>query len=92
MAQWRGIYLVTDTTDVGRYVGSAYGQQNIIGRRQQHVAGEYGITRELHPRLTAGFQFSIHDLLHHDTPEEKVIRREHSWMDRLLTRTWSLNR
>lgn len=92
MVQWRGIYLITDMADGARYVGSAYGTENIIGRWRNHVAGEHGVTRELRNRLTAGFQFSILDLLLHDQPAEDVIRREHSWMDRLHTRTWGLNR
>jgi hypothetical protein len=92
MSQWRGIYLVTDMADGARYVGSAYGAENIIGRWRTHVAGEKGVTHELRNRLTAGFQFSILELLLHDQPGEDVIRREHSWMDRLQTRTWGLNK
>ena len=92
MAQWRGIYLITDTSDGARYVGAAYGQDNIIGRWRSHLAGEYGITRELRSRLTANFRFCILDLLRHDEPGDDVIRREQSWMDRLHTRTWGLNR
>ncbi|MEO6299718.1 MAG: GIY-YIG nuclease family protein [Paracoccaceae bacterium] len=92
MAQWRGIYLITDIADGARYVGSAYGSENIIGRWRIHVAGEHGVTRELRPRRTANFRFSILDLLLHDQIAEDVIRREHSWMDRLHTRTWGLNR
>ena len=91
MAQWRGVYLITDMVDGARYVGSAYGAENIIGRWRNHVAGDYGVTKQLRSRLTAGFQFSILELLLHDQTADDVIRREHSWIDRLHTRTFGLN-
>lgn len=90
MTQWRGIYLITDISDGARYVGSAYGRENIIGRWRQHVAGTHGITAELRSRLTANFHFSILDLLHHDETDGVVIQRERSWMKRLHTRERNL--
>lgn len=35
---WRGVYLITDEKDGGRYVGSAYGAANLLGRWRAHVA------------------------------------------------------
>ncbi len=90
MTQWRGVYLITDVSDGGRYVGSAYGKDNIVGRWRQHVAGNRGITAELRRRLTANFRFSILELVRHSDPDELVIRREHTWMNRLHTRDRNL--
>jgi GIY-YIG catalytic domain len=92
MAQWRGIYLIADATDGARYVGSAYGQDNIHGRWRNHIAGEHGVSVELRSRQTARFRFSILEILRHDASGDDVIRCEHSWMDRLHTRIWGLNR
>lgn len=38
MSQWRGIYLIFDQSDGKRYVGSAYGSENILGRWLSHAA------------------------------------------------------
>jgi hypothetical protein len=91
LAEWRGIYLIVDEADGARYVGSAYGAENLLGRWRAHVAGDRGITAELRRRRTEGFRFSILERLSPDTPPEAVIRLEQTWMDRLHSRRFGLN-
>jgi len=91
LRQWRGIYLITDTQDGARYVGSASGEENLLGRWQQHVAGPVGVTAQLSRRDPARFLFSILELLSPVAPHEAVIRAEHHWMTRLHTRKFGLN-
>lgn len=89
---WRGVYLITDEKDGARYVGSAYGVENLLGRWIAHVAKEMGVTAELGLRDTSSFRFSILQLLLHDAGAEEVIAAENSWKDRLHTRKWGLNK
>lgn len=91
LGHWRGIYCIVDDADGARYVGSAYGVDNILGRWSAHVAGERGITAELRRRDPASFRFSILERVSPDLPAEQVIRLEQTWMDRLHTRRFGLN-
>ncbi len=91
LKEWRGVYLIVDERDGARYVGSAYGGENLLGRWREHVAGERGVTRELAKRDPLTFRFSILQLLAPDAEPDEVIKLEHSWMDRLHTREFGLN-
>lgn len=91
LAEWRGVYLIVDTADGARYVGSAYGVENLYGRWRAHVAGEIGITVQLSQRQTRGFRFSILQRVSPDMPVEAVTAIEQSWMTRLQTKEFGLN-
>ena len=91
LSEWRGIYLIVDESDGARYVGSAYGADNLFGRWRAHLAGEVGITARLRHRNTADFRFSILERVSPDMPGEDVIALEHTWMNRLHTRQFGLN-
>ena len=91
LAQWRGIYLIVDERDGARYVGSAYGEDNLLGRWLVHVAGSVGVTVELAKRDPAHFRFSILELLSPAASDQDVITVENSWKDRLHTRAFGLN-
>jgi hypothetical protein len=89
---WRGVYLITDESDGMRYVGSAYGCENLMGRWQDHIARDKGLTVELGQRDPALFRFSILQLLLHDATADEVFIVENNWKNRLHTRKWGLNR
>jgi hypothetical protein len=91
LAEWRGIYLLVDETDGARYVGAAYGEENLFGRWRSHIAAEVGVTAELRERQTSGLRFSILELLSPTATIEEVTAREQSWMRRLHTREFGLN-
>ena len=91
LREWRGVYLIVDESDGERYVGCAYGAENILGRWQQHCASEVGVTVELARRDTSDFRFSILERVSPDMPPEDVIALEHTWMARLHTRQFGLN-
>lgn len=91
LTQWRGIYLIVDESDGARYVGSAYGVDNFLGRWRAHVAGDVGVTVQLRHRNPATFRFSILERVSPDMPAEEVIALEQTWMTRLHTRTFGLN-
>lgn len=92
LRHWRGIYLIFDSYDKSRYVGAAYGEENLLGRWRAHVAGDIGVTYELSRRSTTNFTFSILELLSPAAPIEEVTRVEQQWMTRLHTRQFGLNR
>lgn len=91
LAEWRGVYLITDKSDGARYVGAAYGADNLLSRWRQHVAGEVGITRKLRERRTENFLFSILELTAPTAQPDEVIALEATWKTRLHTREWGLN-
>lgn len=91
LRNWAGIYLITDH-DGARYVGSASGAENLLGRWRQHVAKEAeGVTAELRKRPTSRFTFSILELVSPTAPRGEVEALEASWKRRLHTRTHGLN-
>ncbi len=91
LAEWRGVYLITDEADGARHVGSACGAENMLGRWRAHVAGPRGITAELRRRETSRFRFSILEPMSPAATAEEVIAREQTWMERLHTRRFGLN-
>lgn len=91
LAEWRGVYLITDESDGARYVGSAYGRENLLGRWRSHIAGPKGVTDELRLRDTVNFRFSILDLLAPTADVDEITRKEHVWMNRLHTKRFGLN-
>ncbi len=91
LCEWRGIYHILDETDGARYVGAAYGEGNLLGRWQAHVANDHGITAELKRRNPENFRFTILERVSPDMDPEDVIGLERSWMARLSTRDHGLN-
>ena len=91
LREWRGVYLIVDESDGARYVGSAYGAENFLGRWRAHVAKDAGITAELKRRTVTDLRFSILERVSPDMLAEDVIRRERTWMDRLHTIQYGLN-
>ncbi len=85
LGQWRGVYLIVDQSDGARYVGSAYGVDNILSRWRTHVAGAKGVTKHLAARDPVHFRFSILERTSPDLPAEEVIAIEQNWKRRLDT-------
>jgi len=91
LRHWRGVYLILDERDGARYVGSASGADNLLGRWHEHVSGPRGITHELRNRSPETFVFTILQRLSPDATRSEVVAAEYSWMKRLGTVTWGLN-
>lgn len=86
LAEWRGIYLIFDEADGMRYVGAAYGRENLLGRWRAYGKTGHGGNRDLKGRDPSGFRFTILERLSPDLAAEEVIAREDSWKRRLHTR------
>lgn len=91
LAEWRGIYLITDNSDGKAYVGSAYGKENLLGRWTGYAKTGHGGNRQLRERDPNGFVFSILQRVSPDMEAEDVVKLEDSWKKRLQTRSLGLN-
>lgn len=91
LAQWRGIYLILDTSDGRTYVGSAYGRDNILSRWANYAARGHGGNKQLRRRNPENFLFSILERVSPDMIPEDIIGKESNWKKRLHTREFGLN-
>ena len=85
ISQWRGIYLITDISDGARYVGSAYGVDNLWQRWSEYSISGHGGDALLKTRDAANFRFSVLQLLSPTEEIENVLAMEAGWKRRLLT-------
>lgn len=83
---WRGIYYIFDEGTGKGYVGSASGNENLLGRWNAYADTGHGGNRLLRDLDPAGFRFSILELVSPALPTEDVIALETSWKIRLNTR------
>lgn len=86
LSQWRGIYYIFDTSDGKCYVGSAYGESNLLGRWLSYSARGHGGNRLLRKREPQNFRFTILQRVSPDMDAHDVIRLEGTWKERLHTR------
>lgn len=90
----KGVYLITDTLTNKRYVGSAYGDEMILGRWKNYAENGHGgnkLLRELVAKegfdyIKRNFRYSILDIYKSSVDDETIIRRESWWKEVLLTR------
>jgi hypothetical protein len=83
--EWRGVYFIFDTRDGKGYVGSAYGESNLLGRWLNYAASGHGGNRLLRLRDPRTFQFTILQRVSPDMEPTAVIQLESSWKKRLHT-------
>ena len=85
LSHWRGIYYIVDVSDGKGYVGSAYGDDNLLGRWMNYADRGHGGNVLLRGRDPQRFRFSVLERLSPDMESADVIRREASWKHRLRT-------
>ena len=91
----KGVYLISDTLNGKRYVGSAYGTTGIWSRWECYVKTGHGYNDELTLLIkTSGieyarknFRFALLEHLTMKTDDNVVIQREQYWKSVLLTRS-----
>lgn len=92
-----GVYLIADLVDGRQYVGSAYGEQGILGRWCDYARGKHGGNIQLkelllaHPGRENHFRYSILQTLPRTMTKNEVIAVESSWKAKLGTRAFGLN-
>jgi hypothetical protein len=86
LLEWRAIYHIFDTAIGKGYVGSAYGESNLLGRWLNYSVRGHGGNVLLRDRDPKHFRFSILQRVSPDMEAADVIRLESSWKLRLQTR------
>lgn len=91
----KGVYLITDITNGKMYVGSAYGENMILGRWQTYVENFHGDNIELKSLdkdyVQENFRYSILDIFKSTTDDKTIILRENWWKSILKTREFGYN-
>ncbi|SFL30140.1 GIY-YIG nuclease family protein [Lysobacter sp. cf310] len=86
LSQWRGVYYIFDTVRKLGYVGSASGDENLLGRWQNYAASGHGGNRLLRQCEPNHFVFSILERVSPDMDAAEVVAVESQWKRRLHTR------
>lgn len=91
----KGVYLITDISTGKNYVGSAYGDNMILGRWLAYVATGHGGNVELKKLsfeyIQENFRYSILDIYKSTTDDKVIIERESWWKDVLQSRKFGYN-
>jgi hypothetical protein len=86
LSEWRGIYYVFDTLGQKGYVGSAYGENNLLGRWLNYASRGDAGNKLLRQRDPRNCRFTILQRVSPDMDTDDVVRLESSWKRRLHTR------
>lgn len=92
----KGVYLITDKSNGKHYVGSAYGQDMILGRWRNYVQNGHGGNKDLKALgfdyIKENFQYSILEIFKSTTDDNTIIDRESWWKEVLMTRDFGYNK
>jgi len=86
LSELRGIYYIFDVSAGKGYVGSACGEENLLGRWMNYSSSGHGENRLLRAREPQNFRFTILERVSPDLDARQVIQLENSWKERLHTR------
>ena len=91
----KGVYLLTDISNGKKYVGSAYGENMILGRWKSYVktgnGGNIGLNFLSFDYIKQNFRYSILDIYKSTTDDEIIINRENWWKEVLMSRKFGYN-
>lgn len=92
----KGVYLITDISNGKMYVGSAYGENMILGRWQSYVKNGNGGNVELKQidfdHIKNNFRYSILEIFKSTIDDQTIIDKESWWKNILLTRKYGYNK
>ena len=93
----KAVYLIVDTVSGQQYVGSAYGDDGLLGRWKAYIDTRDGGNKKIkellrkEPERYHKFQFSILQILPKSTSNESVIQCEALYKNKLLSREFGMN-
>lgn len=91
----KGIYLLTDMSNGKMYVGSAYGENMILGRWRAYIKTGHGgnvTLKQLNfDHIKQNFKYSILEIYKSTTDDQIIINRENWWKHVLLSREFGYN-
>jgi hypothetical protein len=90
----KGVYLITDTSNGKRYIGSAYGVAGIWSRWECYIGTGHGYNDELTAIINRNgldyarknFSFALLDYYSMKTDDDTIIKREQYWKRILMSR------
>lgn len=92
----KGVYILTDISNGKQYVGSAYGENMILGRWIAYVNTGHGGNFELKTltfeHIKENFRYSILDIYKSTTDDRIIIERESWWKEVLQSRKFGYNK
>jgi hypothetical protein len=92
----KGIYLITDISNGKMYIGSAYGENMLLGRWKSYIKTMHGGNVELKKlsenHISENFEFSILDIFKATTDDQLIINRESWWKNILKTKEFGYNK
>jgi hypothetical protein len=88
----KGVYLLVDVDQGTQYVGSAKGQDSLLGRWMSYVDGGHGGDVGIRGAGRRTYQVSVLEVVGATTPDDTIESIESAWKDKLLTRAFGLNR
>ena len=90
LSNQKGIYLITDSSNGKKYVGSATGNQMIWGRWKSYIENGLGGNKDLKGlsfnHIKKHFSYSILEIYKAATDDEEILDREQWWKEVLLSR------
>ena len=91
----KGVYLMTDTSNGKMYVGSAYGENMLLGRWITYVkngnGGNIGLKKISFDHIKKFFKYSILDIYKSTTDDQIILKRETWWKEVLQSRKHGYN-
>jgi hypothetical protein len=91
----KGVYLITDKSNGKMYVGSAYGENMILGRCKSYISsghgGNEGLKKIPMELIKQNFKYSILDIYKSTTEDQIIIDRECWWKEVLQSRKYGYN-
>lgn len=92
----KGVYLLTDTSNGKMYVGSAYGENMILGRWSSYIntghGGNAGLKTLTFDHIKQNFKYAILDIYKSTTDDQTIIDRETWWKEVLQSRQFGYNK
>lgn len=91
----KGVYLITDISNGKSYVGSAYGENMILGRWKSYIktghGGNVGLKFLEFEYIKKNFRYSILDIYKSTADDQLIIERENFWKEVLQSRRFGYN-
>ncbi len=95
LSNQKGVYLITDTSNGKKYVGSATGDAMLLGRWRDYISNGHGGNEELKilpfEHIQKCFKYSILEIFKSTTDDEVIVGRENWWKEVLMTKEFGYN-
>lgn len=92
----KGVYLINDVSNGKIYIGSAYGENMILGRWKSYIKTGHGGNVEIKKLsfdyIKKNFKYSILDIFKSTMDDKGIIERENWWKTVLQTREFGYNK